>query len=66
MLAITRERVHLNKSSYKLAAGVEGRTSLARIGIIVHLTAPTIHAGFNGNHSGDDQLQPILLEDGPQ
>jgi deoxycytidine triphosphate deaminase len=65
MLAITRERVHLNKS-YKLAARVEGRASLARIGIIVHLTAPTIHAGFNGNHSGDDQLQPILLEEGPQ
>ena len=47
MLAITRERVHLNKS-YKLAARVEGRASLARIRIIVHLTAPTIHAGFNG------------------
>jgi dCTP deaminase len=47
MLAITRERVHLNKS-YKLAARVEGRSSLARIRIIVHLTAPTIQAGFNG------------------
>jgi dCTP deaminase len=47
MLAVTRERVHLNKN-YKLAARVEGRSSLARIGIVVHLTAPTIHAGFNG------------------
>jgi dCTP deaminase len=47
MLAITRERVHLNRD-YKLAARVEGRSSLARIGIVVHLTAPTIHAGFNG------------------
>src|SRR6266850_1133626 len=47
MLAITRERVHLNRN-FKLAARVEGRSSLARIGIIVHLTAPTIHAGFNG------------------
>ncbi|MBM3774593.1 MAG: dCTP deaminase [Acidobacteria bacterium] len=47
MLAITRERIHLNRNS-KLAARVEGRSSLARIGIIVHLTAPTIHAGFNG------------------
>jgi dCTP deaminase len=27
---------------------VEGRSSLARIGLVVHLTAPTIHAGFNG------------------
>jgi dCTP deaminase len=48
MLAITRERVHLNRK-YKLAARVEGRSSLARIGLVVHLTAPTIHAGFNGN-----------------
>lgn len=47
MLAITRERVNL-KRGYKLAARVEGRSSLARIGIIVHLTAPTIHAGFSG------------------
>jgi len=47
MLAITRERVHLNRN-FKLAARLEGRSSLARIGLIVHLTAPTIHAGFNG------------------
>ena len=48
ILAVTRERVHLNRD-YRLAARVEGRSSLARIGIIVHLTAPTIHAGFSGN-----------------
>ena len=48
MLAVTRERVSLNRD-YRLAARVEGRSSLARIGIIVHLTAPTIHAGFGGN-----------------
>ena len=47
MLAITRERVDLKHDSM-LAARVEGRSSLARIGIIVHLTAPTIHAGFSG------------------
>ena len=47
ILAITRERVHLNRN-FKLAARVEGRSSLARIGIVVHLTAPTIHVGFNG------------------
>jgi hypothetical protein len=52
MLAITRERIHLHRD-YKLAARVEGRSSLARIGMIVHLTAPTIHAGFRG---------PITLE----
>lgn len=47
LLAITRERVHLNPK-FKLAARVEGRSSMARYGIVVHLTAPTIHAGFNG------------------
>ena len=47
MLAITKERIHLNRD-HRLAARVEGRSSLARIGIIVHLTAPTIHAGFGG------------------
>jgi len=48
VLGITRELVHLKMGS-KLAARVEGRSSLARIGLVVHLTAPTIHAGFKGN-----------------
>src|SRR6266436_392899 len=48
ILSITRERVHLKLGS-KLAARVEGRSSLARLGLLVHLTAPTIHAGFAGN-----------------
>jgi hypothetical protein len=52
VLVMTRERVHLKLES-KLAARVEGRSSLARIGLTVHLTAPTIHAGFNA---------PITLE----
>jgi dCTP deaminase len=30
------------------AARVEGRSSFARCGLLVHFTAPTIHAGFNG------------------
>lgn len=30
------------------AARVEGRSGIARCGILVHFTAPTIHAGFNG------------------
>ncbi len=29
-------------------ARVEGRSSIARCGILVHFTAPTIHAGFEG------------------
>jgi dCTP deaminase len=31
-----------------LAARVEGKSSRARFGILVHFTAPTIHAGFEG------------------
>lgn len=46
-LSSTREYVHL-KHEGKLAARVEGRSSLARLGLVVHLTAPTIHAGFSG------------------
>lgn len=52
LLAQTQERVHLKRDS-GLAARVEGRSSLARIGLTVHLTAPTIHCGFSG---------PITLE----
>jgi|SRR5579859_2342955 len=47
VLGITRERVHLKPGSM-LAGRVEGKSGLARIGLIIHLTAPTIHAGFNG------------------
>jgi dCTP deaminase len=52
VLAMTREKVHLKPGS-KLAARVEGRSSFARLGLMVHLTAPTIHANFNA---------PITLE----
>jgi dCTP deaminase len=31
-----------------LAARVEGRSSYARCGLLVHFTAPTIHAGIDG------------------
>jgi dCTP deaminase len=36
----------------RIAARVEGKSSLARLGLGVHVTAPTIHAGF-GYKSGD-------------
>jgi dCTP deaminase len=48
MLAITRERVHLKIDS-RVAARVEGRSSLARLGLMLHITAPTVHAGWNGH-----------------
>lgn len=39
----------LNASSTCYSARVEGKSSLARCGILVHFTAPTIHAGFRGS-----------------
>ena len=45
-LAYTVERVKL---PLNLAARVEGKSSVARWGLSVHQTAPTIHAGFHGN-----------------
>jgi len=47
ILAETLETVTLPRES-KLAARVEGRSTLARCGLIVHMTAPIIHAGFSG------------------
>lgn len=52
ILAWTRETVELKLQS-RIAARVEGKSSLARLGLGVHITAPTIHAGFRG---------PIRLE----
>ena len=46
----TRERVTLPiiENRQSLAARIEGRSSFARCGMLVHFTAPTIHAGFSG------------------
>ncbi|MGH6892133.1 MAG: dCTP deaminase [Dongiaceae bacterium] len=46
-LAWTREFIDL-KFDTRLAGRVEGKSSLARLGLGVHVTAPTIHAGFKG------------------
>jgi dCTP deaminase len=51
ILARTIEKVGfplLNGAEICYSARVEGRSSLARCGILVHFTAPTIHAGFSG------------------
>jgi dCTP deaminase len=45
VLGWTEELIRLPHTS-RLAARVEGRSSLARLGVGVHVTAPTIHAGF--------------------
>jgi dCTP deaminase len=47
VLGYTSEYVDLPYDS-RLAARVEGKSSLARLGLGVHVTAPTIHAGFDG------------------
>jgi dCTP deaminase len=47
VLGQTIERVSLPLDG-QLAARIEGRSSFARTGLVVHLTAPTIHAGYSG------------------
>ncbi len=51
ILAKTKERVGFPINACpegSFSARVEGKSSLARCGILVHFTAPTIHAGFEG------------------
>jgi len=55
------------RNDARIAARVEGKSSLGRLGLGVHVTAPTIHAGFDGrirleiiNHG----LIPIRLRAG--
>jgi dCTP deaminase len=48
VLAWTKEYISLI-SHNRVAARVEGKSSLARLGLGVHVTAPTIHAGFDGH-----------------
>jgi dCTP deaminase len=45
LLGWAREKIALPVES-RLAARVEGKSSIARLGIGIHLTAPTIHSGF--------------------
>jgi dCTP deaminase len=47
VLGITKDFLELPEQS-RIAARVEGRSTLARLGLVVHMTAPTIHSGFRG------------------
>jgi dCTP deaminase len=48
---------------YFFCIRVEGKSSLARLGIGVHVTAPTIHAGFGYKKDDDDYPGgPLQLE----
>jgi dCTP deaminase len=61
-LGWTLERIQLPHRS-RLAARVEGKSSLARLGLGVHVTAPTIHAGFGSTDIDPDFLgSSIQLE----
>lgn len=46
ILAVTKERIELPDN---ISARLEGRSSLGRLGIIIHSTAGSISAGFKGN-----------------
>ncbi len=63
ILGFTEQRVYLPLRS-RVAARVEGKSSLARLGIGIHVTAPTIHAGFGriGENEAEEQGSPIQLE----
>ena len=52
VLGWTNEKIRLPHLS-RVAARVEGKSSLARLGLGIHVTAPTIHAGF-----GYDENEP--------
>jgi len=47
-LPFPRDLAEPGRSRPALGARVEGKSSLARFGVLVHFTAPTIHAGWSG------------------
>lgn len=58
-LAWTYEKIVIPRH---LAGRIEGRSTLARIGLTVHNTAPTIHPGFGYSKDGRPVGHPICLE----
>jgi dCTP deaminase len=62
VLGWTAEKLKLPHTS-KIAARVEGKSSLARLGLGIHVTAPTIHAGFGfDGRNPAYEGSPIRLE----
>jgi dCTP deaminase len=61
VLGWTAELIRLPHGS-RLAARVEGRSTLARLAVGVHVTAPTIHAGFGCTDDPDYPGTRIRLE----
>jgi dCTP deaminase len=62
VLGWTVEKIKLPYES-RIGARIEGKSSLARLGLGIHVTAPTIHPGF-GTKEGDPRYpgSPIRLE----
>jgi dCTP deaminase len=60
VLGFTIEKVSIPHRC-RIAARVEGKSSLARVGMGVHITAPTVHAGF-GAKGETEPPSPIQLE----
>jgi dCTP deaminase len=54
ILGWTLEKIYLPDTS-RLCARVEGKSSMARLGLGVHVTAPTIHAGFGHNPTNPNE-----------
>jgi dCTP deaminase len=55
ILAQTREKVSLpidhpdnHNTNTCIAARIEGKSSRARVGLLIHFTAPTVHPGWSG------------------
>ena len=51
VLGTTFERIHLPIDPDQetcLAARIEGKSSRARFGVLIHFTAPTVHPGYDG------------------
>ena len=59
ILGFTAEKISIPHEC-RIAARVEGKSSLARIGLGIHVTAPTIHAGFGTEPN--IPTSPIQLE----
>jgi dCTP deaminase len=55
VLGWTLDKIKLPNAS-RIGARVEGKSSLARIGLGIHVTAPTIHPGF-GDKADDPEFQ---------
>src|SRR5271165_530925 len=53
VLGWTQEKIKLPNAS-RIGARVEGKSSLARIGLGIHVTAPIIHPGFGENPADPD------------